>query len=86
MVKKLSIIYKKEKHKSVYITQSKIITQQRKTFENPNIVDIKSTVTEHSKDLHKSSKTMRQVEKVSQVGSNSSLYSDKKNGKYFEEK
>ena len=35
--------------------------------------DIKAVITEHSKTLHKSSKTIIQVEKVS------SLYSDTKN-------
>ena len=58
--------------------QSKTITQQRNSFENSNIVDIKSVITEHPKTSNKSSKTIRQVEKVSQVGSHSSLYSDTK--------
>ena len=55
--------------------QSDIITYQPKTFENPSIVDIKSVITEHSKNLHKLSKTIRKSEKL---GSNSSLYSDTK--------
>ena len=45
---------------------------------------MKPAATEHPKTLHKLSKTLSQVEKVSQIGSNSSLYSDKKNGKFFE--
>ena len=47
------------------VKQSKIITQQKKDFQNPNIVDIKSVITEHPKASHKLSKTMRQAEKVS---------------------
>ena len=67
------------------VKQSNIITYQPKTFENPNIIDMKSVITEHRKSLHKLSKTKRQAEKVSQVSSNSSLYSDiKKKWKSFE--
>ena len=50
--------------------QSKVITDQPKTFENPNILDIKSVITKHAKTLQKLLKTIRQAEKV---GSNSSL-------------
>ena len=35
------------------VKQSEIITYQPKTFENPNIVDIKSVITEHPKTSHK---------------------------------
>ena len=38
-------------------TNSEIITYQPKTFENPNTVDIKLVITEHSKTSHKLSKT-----------------------------
>ena len=55
------------------VKQSEIITFQPKTFENPNIVDTKSVITEHPKISHKLSKTIAKGEKVS---SNSSLYSD----------
>ena len=68
----------KKKKKSV--KQSGIITYQPKTFENPNIVDTKSVITEHPKPSHKLSKAIRQAEKVS---SNSSLYSDIKKVKNF---
>ena len=51
------------------------VTYQSKTFENPNIVDIKSVITQHPKTSHQLSKTIRQAQKV---GSNSSLYSDAK--------
>ena len=57
-----------------------IITQQPKAFEKPNIVDTKSVIREHSRTLHKLSKTIRQVDKV---GSGSPLYSDTKKCKYF---
>ena len=56
--------------------QLEIITYQPKTFENPNIVDIKSVITEHPKTLHKLSKTEK-------VGFNSSLYNNTKRSKKF---
>ena len=62
---------RKKNRKSV--KQSDIITYKPKTFENPSNVDIKSVITEYSKNLHKLSKTIRKSEKL---GSNSSLYSD----------
>ena len=62
------------------IKQSEIITYQPKTFEKPNIVDIKSVITEHRKTSHKLSKTIRQAAKV---GSDSCLYSDTKKSKIF---
>ena len=65
------------------IKQSKITTYQPKTFENPNVVDMKSVITKHPKPSHKLSKTIIQAEKVSQVGSNSSFYSDTKNNEKF---
>ena len=64
------------------VKRSKVITQRPKTFENPNIVDIKPVITEHLKTSHKLFKTMRKAEKVSQVGSgkssNTPLYSETK--------
>ena len=72
---------RKENTKS--IQQSKLITYQPKAFENPNIFDIKSYMTEHPKTSHKLSKTKRQTEKVSKVLSDSSLYSDTKKLKIF---
>ena len=62
------------------VKQSKIITYQPKTFENPNVVDVKSVITENPKTSHKLSKTIRQANKV---GSNSPLYSDTKKVKNF---
>ena len=50
------------------VKQSEIISYQPKPFENPNI-------TEHPKTSHKLFKTIRQAGKV---GSNNSLYSDRK--------
>ena len=35
------------------VKQSKVITQQPKAFENPNIFDIKSVILEHPKSSHK---------------------------------
>ena len=65
------------------VKQSKLITQQPKVFENPNIVDIKSVITENPIASYKLSKTIKQAEKDYQVGSNSSLYSDTKKRKNF---
>ena len=64
--------FKEKNRKSV--KQSEIITYIPKPFENPNIVDIKSVITEHWKIFHKLSKTKKG--KSDKVGSNSSLYSD----------
>ena len=41
---------RKKNRKSV--KRSEIIIHQPKTFENPNIIDIKSVITEHPKTLH----------------------------------
>ena len=65
------------------VKQWKIITQQSKTLENPNIVDIKLVIIEHPKTLHKLSKTIRHSQKDSQIGYNSSLHSGKKTLKTF---
>ena len=62
------------------VKQSKIIIQHPKTFENTNIVDIKSVMIEHPKISHKLSKTIGKDEKV---GSNSFMYSDTKKVKIF---
>ena len=45
------------------VKQSKIITYQPKTFENSNIADIKSIITERPKTSHKLSKAIRQMKK-----------------------
>ena len=68
--------------KNTQSVKQKKTTYQLKTFENPNIVDIKSVI-EHSQISHKLSKAIRQTEKVSQVDSNSSLYNDTKEVKIF---
>ena len=44
------------------VKQSKIITQEPKTFESTIIVNIKSVITEHPKNSYKLSKTIRQYE------------------------
>ena len=64
---------RKKNRKSV--KQSEIISNQSKTLENPNIVDIKSVITEHPKSSYKLSKIIGKSEKV---GSNISSYSDTK--------
>ena len=71
------------KQNKTSVNQLKIITYQPKTFENLNVFD-KSVITEHPKTFHKLLKTVKgQTEKVSQVGSNSCLYSDTKNKNTF---
>ena len=70
--------FRKKNRKSV--KQSEIITYHPKTFGNPNIVDIKSIIAEHTKTTLKLSKTIRQGEKVS---CNTSLYSDTKKVNIF---
>ena len=64
---------KREKHS---VKHSETITYQPKSFENPNIVDIKSIIIEHPKTLHN-------LSKIGIVGSSSSFYSDTKIGKFF---
>ena len=68
------------KKNSKSVKQSEIITYEPKSFESPNIVDIKSVIAEHPKISHKLSKTKKQPGKV---GSNSSLYGDTKKGENF---
>ena len=59
---------------------SEIITFQPKAFENPNIVDIKLVITEHSKTSHKLSKAIGQAERV---GCNNCWYSETKKKENF---
>ena len=56
-----------EKKNTKLVNWSKIITQQPKSLENPNIVEIKSVIIEHQKTSRKLSKVTRQAVKVSQV-------------------
>ena len=69
--------YLKEKKNAKLVKGLKIIIQQLKATENPNIVYIKSVIIEHPKTSHKLTPTIRQAKKVCQVGfcksSNSSL-------------
>ena len=46
------------------VKQSKMITDQPKTFENPNIVYITSVITKHTKTSQKLSRIIRKDEKV----------------------
>ena len=73
-----SFIKKKNKKKHHEISKTIRNNYLSKTFENPNIVNIKSVITEHPKTSHELSKTITQAEKV---GSNSSLNSDTKKKK-----
>ena len=63
-----SVLWKKNRKS---FKQSEVFTYQPKTFENPNIVDVKSVITEHPKASHK-------LSKIEKVDSNNSLYSDTK--------
>ena len=65
------LIWRKYCTKSV--KRSKIITQQVKVIENPNIVDIKSFIIEPRKTSHKLFKTTGQAEMVYQIGSGNSF-------------
>ena len=68
--------YLKRKNKKL-VKRSKIITQQPKTLENQNLVDIQSIIIEHPKTSRKLSKAVRQTEKNSQAsgtGENSDAY------------
>ena len=56
----------KNKNKKL-VKQSKVITQQPKTIQNRNIIDIKSVNIEHPKTSRNLSKTIRQARMVSQV-------------------
>ena len=68
-----------EKHKISKTIRNNYLSLP-KTFENPNIFDIKQVITEHPETPHKLSKIIRCAEKV---GSNSSLYSDTKKCEKF---
>ena len=77
----------KNKNKKI-VKLSKIITQQPKTIENPNIVDIKPVTIEHTKTSCKLSKTVRQAKTFSQAGgacknSTSPLYSETTKTEFF---
>ena len=70
----------KKNNNTKSIKPSKIITYQTKTFENPNIVDIKSSLQNIQTNSHKLSKIIRQAAKV---GYNSPLYRDTKKRNIF---
>ena len=85
MLRNIIIFFEDQKKK-----RSKIITQQLKATEKPNVTDIKSANIEHLKHSHKLFKTTRQTEKVSQVGSGKSstnpLHSETKSENFLNEK
>ena len=85
MLRNIIIFFEDQKKK-----RSKIITQQLKATEKPNITDIKSANIEHLKHSHKLLKATRQTEKVSQVGSgkssNNPLHSETKSENFLNEK
>ena len=56
-----------EKKTQKWYKKSKIIAQQAKTIENPNIVDIRSAIIKHPKTSHKLSKSIKQAKKFSQI-------------------
>ena len=68
------------------VKQLKTITQQPKTFQNPNIVDIKSVIIEYPKTSYKLSKIIIQTETFSRVGFVRSVYYDTKKWLFFERK
>ena len=52
----------KEQYESFIRKKNRKSVKQSKTFDYPNIVDIKSVITDHTKISHKLSKTIRQAE------------------------
>ena len=68
------------------VKPSKIISQQTKPFENPNIIDIKLVFIENKKTSCRLSNAIRQVEKVFQVGSGKKLASLETSEKCLDEK
>ena len=66
--------------KNIKSVKQSEFTYQPKSFEKPNIVDIKSVITEYPKTSKKLYNTIRQAKKV---GSNSPLYSGTKKVKIF---
>ena len=76
-----------EKKKKKLVKRSKVIAQQPKTIENPNTVDIKSSIIERLKTSRRLSKTIKQAEKVPQIGvADNLLYSEVKKVKIFYQK
>ena len=74
----------------ISVKQSKITTQQLKSIESLNILDIKWVTIGHPKTSQKLSKTIRQAEKVSQIGSgkisNTPFIVTQKSAKFLSEK
>ena len=60
----LSILFQQKKNTKL-VKPSKIITEQPKTLENPNIADKKSSFIEYSKSSCKLFNTIKQAEKLS---------------------
>ena len=69
--------YLKRKNKKL-VKLAKIITEQQKAIENPNIADIKSVIIEHPKISHKLYKTIKVSEDGAVKNSNIPLYSEAK--------
>ena len=69
--------YLKRKNKKL-VKLAKIITEQQKAIENPNIADIKSVIIEHPKISHKLYKTIKVSEDGAVKNSNVPLYSETK--------
>ena len=66
------------------VKQLKIIAQEPKTTENPNIFNIKSYIVEHPNYPNKLSKTIKQAKKI---GASNALYNEtKKSENFFNEK
>ena len=64
---RINLNWREKKPQKWLKKKSKIIAQQAKTIENPNIVDIRSAIIKHPKTSHKLSKSIKQAKKVSQV-------------------
>ena len=83
----LSTLFTEKNNNKKLVKQSKVIAQQPKTIENPNTVDIKSSIIERLKNSRRLSKTIKQAEKVPQIGvADNLLYSEVKKVKIFYQK
>ena len=63
LIEKMTDPCNAKEHYQSFIKKENTKSVKQKTFENPNIVHIKSIITKHPKTSHKLSKTIKQAEK-----------------------
>ena len=59
LIKNIPDLRNAKGHYKLFIKQSEIITYQPRSFQNPNLVNIRLIITEHPKTSHKLFKTTR---------------------------